>query len=421
MFRKYFAGSMTVALLLVAGSMVLSVQASQLAQVPQPPQVDQRLSLERWPQAPAQSGASDKSGPSTPAAVQGFMQSSKLAFQSYRDGNWEIYIANGDGTDQRGYPASPTATHVHTLEAATLPITFPRLLGYRYEMPPERLSSTFTAASVLALSTADIPTRTENTPIVASVILTLDDLKRRRPNEVAYRLAELLLRKYFRDDQGNDRPWLFPQVLAITKRWLAEYVVLKDNTFVQLLMLIGLANDATDRIYSAIVQAAQGAPVLKQELRAYDQVGSTRYVDFDTTRKTYLTHYEKCHVSHCTLDSNWEATLAERIENMPEVVRYVKNQGLDLTIPYTLNGETHQYVPDYIVCLDDGHGSEDPLNLIVEVTGEKKKDKAAKVLTATMQWVPAVNNHGGFGRWAFVEITDPWDAVNTIRGVIGGP
>ena len=269
---------------------------------------------------------------------------------------------------------------------------------------------------VLALSTADIPTRTENAPIVGeSVILTLDDLKRRRPNEVAYRLAELLLRKYFRDDQGNDRPWLFPQVLAITKRWLAECVVLKDNTFVQLLMLIELANDATDRIYSAIVQSAQGAPVLKPVLRAYDQVGSTRYVDFDTTRPTYLTHYEKCHVSHCTLDSNWEATLAERIENMPEVVRYVKNQGLDFTIPYTLNGETHQYIPDYIVCLDDGHGSEDLLNLIVEVTGEKKKDKAAKVLTATTQWVPAVNNHGGFGRWAFLEITDPWDAVNTIR------
>jgi type III restriction enzyme len=25
---------------------------------------------------------------------------------------------------------------------------------------------------------------------------------------------------------------------------------------------------------------------------------------------------------------------------------------------------------------------------------------------------------GGFGRWAFVEITDPWDAKNTIRAVL---
>ena len=32
-----------------------------------------------------------------------------------------------------------------------------------------------------------------------------------------------------------------------------------------------------------------------------------------------------------------------------------------------------------------------------------------------MLWVPAINNHGGFGRWAFIEIADPWDAKNTIR------
>ena len=31
--------------------------------------------------------------------------------------------------------------------------------------------------------------------------------------------------------------------------------------------------------------------------------------------------------------------------------------------------------------------------------------------------MPAVNNHGGFGRWAFVEVTDPFDAANVIRGV----
>jgi type III restriction enzyme len=49
------------------------------------------------------------------------------------------------------------------------------------------------------------------------------------------------------------------------------------------------------------------------------------------------------------------------------------------------------------------------------VTGEKKKDKAAKVSTAKTLWVPAVNNHGGFGRWIFLEINDPWDAKNIIR------
>lgn len=65
--------------------------------------------------------------------------------------------------------------------------------------------------------------------------------------------------------------------------------------------------------------------------------------------------------------------------------------------------------------LSDGHGHENLLNLIVEVTGEKKKEKAAKVASARTLWVPAINNHGGYGRWAFIEVGDPWDAQNLIR------
>jgi type III restriction enzyme len=100
---------------------------------------------------------------------------------------------------------------------------------------------------------------------------------------------------------------------------------------------------------------------------------------------------------------------------MDEVVRYVKNHNLGVTIPYTIGGEQKQYVPDFVACIENGRGPDDLLNLLIEVTGEKKKDKAAKVATARSLWVPAVNNHGGFGRWAFVEIDDPWDGENLIR------
>lgn len=55
------------------------------------------------------------------------------------------------------------------------------------------------------------------------------------------------------------------------------------------------------------------------------------------------------------------------------------------------------------------------LNLITEVSGEKKKDKEAKVTTASTLQVPAVNNHGGFGHRTFLEIKDPWDAQSSIR------
>ncbi len=62
----------------------------------------------------------------------------------------------------------------------------------------------------------------------------------------------------------------------------------------------------------------------------------------------------------------------------------------------------------------------DTLNLILEVTGEKKKEKSDKASTARSLWVPAINNHGGLGRWDYIEIDDPWNAQSTIGDHLRG-
>ena len=61
-----------------------------------------------------------------------------------------------------------------------------------------------------------------------------------------------------------------------------------------------------------------------------------------------------------------------------------------------------------------GTAPDDLLNLVLEVSGEARKDKAAKVATARNLWIPAINNHGGFGRWAFLEISTRGMRENTI-------
>ncbi len=66
---------------------------------------------------------------------------------------------------------------------------------------------------------------------------------------------------------------------------------------------------------------------------------------------------------------------------------------------------------------DDGHGPDDLLNPILECTGQKRKDKQGKVTTVQTLRIPAVIGHGEFGRWAFREIRDPWDAQATIRAL----
>ena len=328
----------------------------------------------------------------------------------------------------------PVPTRIRTLEERiALEITFPRVNGYRYELETQKLDYKFTEDSYLALSTRDIPTITKNRPIVGQTeIITLDDLKTRREQEVAFLLAKLVLEKYFRADgikktekdttghqfDSGVQMWLFPQVMRITKEWLSKCVALKDNTFPQLLLLLEFAHDAADKIYHSIVAGAgNGSKTLKPILRPYDTVGSTRYVDFDTTKPVFKTSEDKCHANYIACDTkDWEQKMAEALEDMDEVKSYIKNQGLGFYIPYTFGGEEKNYIPDFVVRVDDD--KEDLLNLIVEVSGEKRKDKAAKTAAARNLWIPAINNDGSFGRWQFIEITDPWEAKGTIRTAI---
>lgn len=317
----------------------------------------------------------------------------------------------------------PMPTRVRALEERiACEITFPRVVGYRYELPSEHLSATFTHESKLALSTSELPVKTEMASIIGEAEMhTLYGLKDRREQEIDFRLASLILEKYFRDYAGNPKPWLFPQLLRIVRQWRMECLTCKDNTFPQMLLMAELAHDAADRIYRAIVASTPDLKTLRPILRPYDAIGSTRYVDFDTTRPVYRTDPLKCQVSHVVADTGtWEQKMAQALEEMDEVVCYVKNHNLGFTIPYTINGEERGYIPDFIVRLDDRCGSDNLLNLLVEVSGEARKDKAAKVATARNLWIPAINNHGGFGRWAFLEITDPWDAQNTIRAFLQG-
>ena len=332
--------------------------------------------------------------------------------------------ASGGGGDPK--PPKPTYRVRALPDRANRAITFPVVTGYRWEVPERIHFSAFADDSRLALDSRSVPTTTDVSGVVGEVeVHTLDDLKAVRTNRVAFELTKRLLHRYFRDEPDEDgvaceRPWLFPTLLDIVKTWMADptQLQLKDNAFPQLLLFDELASDAVDRIFRGIASTDPGFNTLKVILRPWDPVGSTEVVDFDTTKPTWATDPERSHVSHVVGDSGWEIEVAHRLESMDEVVSYVKNQGLGFTIPYTMDGRQHAYVPDFIVCLDDGHGPDDLLNLVVEVSGERKKDKEARVAAARNLWIPAVNNHCGFGRWAFAEVTNPADVYATIRAVL---
>jgi type III restriction enzyme len=106
------------------------------------------------------------------------------------------------------------------------------------------------------------------------------------------------------------------------------------------------------------------------------------------------------------LDSDWEGEFCRIAEAHPKVRAYVKNHGLGLEVPYRFGSEMRKYLPDFIVLVDDGHGDDDLLNLVVEIKGYRREDAVEKKSTMDTYWVPGVNHLGTYGRWAFAEFTE---------------
>jgi type III restriction enzyme len=109
--------------------------------------------------------------------------------------------------DGRPRPGRVKAMPERVAARPWLEITYPRLTGYRYELPPTQLQARFTDKARLVLTTEDMPTRTENAPIVGeSVYLTLDELRKRREQEVAFAIARLVVSSISRPTTPSPPP-----------------------------------------------------------------------------------------------------------------------------------------------------------------------------------------------------------------------
>ncbi len=211
------------------------------------------------------------------------------------------------------------------------------------------------------------------------------------------------------------KPWLFPQLLAITRRWMAECLS-TPGTFPGYLLWRGPADLAVERIYRACVEGAGGKGELRPILDPYNETGSSRHVRFQTTKTNlYATRADRCQIDRIVMDSNWEAACAQTLEEMEEVLRYVRNEKLGFEVPYVDGAEEHHYRPDFIAVVDDGHGADDPLHLVLEVKGQRKPGDDAKHDTMLRLWVPAINAIGRFGRWGFLRVDGPYDVAEEIR------
>lgn len=293
-------------------------------------------------------------------------------------------------------------------ERNPLEIQFPRVQGYRVELPSERLTANFTQNSVLEL-TPDLigATQTKIAGIIGEQIdLTLVHTGDVRPSQVLYELTSHLVLTKWRTSDEAPKLHLFGQLKRIARQWLDNYLVCKGGTYPAQLKYKMLADMACDRIIAAINSSFVGEQPIKALLDPYNPTGSTAHVNFNTSKAhRWETDPRKCHLNWVILDSDWEAEFCRVAESHPRVHSYVKNHNLGLEVPYRYGSTARMYRPDFIVRLDDGHGEKDLLNLIVEIKGYQGEDTKEKRSTMETYWIPGVNNLQTYGRWAFAEFT----------------
>jgi type III restriction enzyme len=304
-----------------------------------------------------------------------------------------------------------------------LEIRFPRVEGYRTELPEEQLTATFTPDSVLEL-TPDLvgPTRTRNQGIIGEAAdLTVDHLEDVRPSTLLFHLTKRLVYTDWRDPDEQPKLHLFGQLKRITKRWVDTCLVCNGGTYPALLLYKDLADMACSRITAAITLALQGTRPIKVLLDPYNPQGSTAHVRFPTSRPTWETSGPppKNHVNYVVLDSDWEAELCRVVEAHPRVVAYTKNHNLGFEVPYRYGSDVRRYRPDFIALVDDGRGPDDLLHLVIETKGYRREDAKDKKLTMETYWVPGVNHLATFGRWAFAELTDVYRMEADFEAEVG--
>ena len=290
-----------------------------------------------------------------------------------------------------------------------LEIIFPNVAGYRVELPEEQLTAEFTQDSILELTPELVgPSITRNSGIIGeSVNLNLEHLGDMRRSTLLFHLTQRLLYTKWRDPEEAPKLHLFGQLKRITKQWLDTCLVCKGGTWPAQLMYQELADMACHRITTAITLAQIGKRPIKAVLEPYNPTGSTIHVNFNTSKlDRWKTDDRRCHINWVILDSDWEAEFCRIAESHPKVRAYVKNHSLGFEVPYRYGSEMRRYRPDFIVLVDDGHGENDLLHLVVEIKGYRREDAKEKKSTMDTYWIPGVNNLGTYGRWAFAEFTE---------------
>ena len=318
-------------------------------------------------------------------------------------------------------------------ERKTLQIRFPVVEGYVTVLKRRRIVCDVEEVERTRLDPWATPTATVIRPEVAYKVGSQTEYSGFEPTEVnreeyyesvhpqtiEFAIAEAVTRELTEAAhpgkeqlRSECRQALFPQALRIVQEYLRRRVDLHGMNPRDIGLQI-YAQRIVNLLVSAIRPdtAAGEAPELPR-LNRYQPFGCTEHVHFKTVKPVHAT--TASHLNFVACDTGtWEQAAMFQLEALASeaVVRaYARNEGLDFSIPYALNGHTAAYEPDFIVQLRDRS------HLVVEIKGFDRPNTAAKH-EAAKRWARAVSCWQQLGHWDFLVCREPQALGDEIRRI----
>ncbi len=321
----------------------------------------------------------------------------------------------GDGPPP---PPPPPKTRIEALpHKKQFEISWPNIIRIDHVYRP-RLHLDLAKVKPLEINTADIATVAELAPILEGkpdvtrlTEIDLENLGRK------YRLQKVIFEAacdvYDQMKPGwkGSREFLLAQVIGLVEQFIrsdrieiSPPLFNQDDLRRQIVITLSM-NQVVQHIWQEIRDENTESlePVFDSE-KPIRCTGDMR--PWYTGKPCEVTR--RSHISHCVYDSTWEATEAFELERNENVAAWVKNDHLGFEVMYVYKGVVRKYRPDFLIRLTRGK------MLVLEVKGRDTQQDETKRRFLD-EWVKAVNEHGGFGPWAWRVSQNPADIEGLLR------
>ena len=325
----------------------------------------------------------------------------------------------GDGTPPP--PPKPKTKIEPRKEKVQHEITFPNVVRIDHVYRP-KLKIDWDTVKTLEIDPYESITEAEMAAIISGKAnpkvqsaIGLDQIAEdTRVQSIVFRIASTIYNSEKKSDWKGSKEIFLAQVVRIVEHFIdSDKIQIKNDLFNQddskrkILIILNM-NKIVQHIWSAI--RAENTEKLTAVFDKEKPIRSTEDVRTWYTSKP-CESTDKSHISHCVYDSGWEASEAYFFDKSDLVESFVKNDHLGFTILYNHKGVIRKYYPDFILRLANGE------YMVLETKGVDSQQNQTK-REYLNEWINAVNNHGGFGKWNWDVSFHPSDIEGLVKKCI---